>query len=196
MYELSAKNDRLNSHTVMNVRTFHNLCFQPLNVIYFHPEIGSHSFGAFNSSCISKQKRIFSVISVKPGQGNFPVFCLSRNASRMIKCQRICKLCLFSGNGNRPGSAVLQKLSVGNVRMADGPVRKKASCLIHAGCLYHQRGDGSVNICLTYHRNSFIIQQRICSAGHNSQLTLELIPALDSHSFASVLFNQIFHGHF
>ena len=51
-----------------------------------------------------------------------------------------------------------------------------------------------MDIRLTYNRNSFFIQQGICGTGHDSKLTLQLVPALDCPCLTSVFCDQIFHG--
>ena len=147
----------VDTNTVMDVWSLNQFCLKTFDVLNLNPEVSSHTFRAINTFCVSKKKRILSVISVKTNQRNIAVFCLSCDASRMIECQRVSKLrCLFC-DGNRPWSAVLKKLAILYVRMTDCPVSEEASCLAHASCLYHKSCDCTMDICLTYSRDSLVI---------------------------------------
>ena len=54
-------------------------------------------------------------------------------------------------------AAMLKKLAVFYIRMADGPVSEEASCFAHTCCLYHKSCDRTVDICLTYSRDTLVI---------------------------------------
>ena len=117
----------VDTDTVMDVWSLNQFSLKTFDILNLNPEISSHTFRAIDTFCISKKKRILSVISVKTNQRNIAMFCLSCDASRMIECQRVSKLrCLFC-NGDRPWSAMLKKLAVFYIRMADGPVSEEAS---------------------------------------------------------------------
>ena len=121
---------------MMDVRAFHNLGFQALDVFHFYPQIGSHSFGAVHAFGVSKKQGVFSVVTIETAQGNFAVFRFCGNASRMVECQRVGNLRSLSGNGDGPRAAVLQQFSIGDIRMTDGPVCEEAAFFSHVGCFY------------------------------------------------------------
>ena len=143
----------------MDVRSFYDLGFQSFDIFYFYPEVSSHSLRSVHTFGISKEEGIFSIVSIEACQGNFSVFCLSCDRTRMAECQRIGDLWCFSCHGDRPWSAVLQKLTIFDIRMADGPVCKEASGISHSCCLYHQCGDRTVNVSFADNRDSFFVQK-------------------------------------
>ena len=112
----------------------------------------------------------------------------------MAECQRISKLRCFSCNRNRPWSAMLKKLAVLNIRMTDSPVCKEASGIIKCCCLNKKSCNCSMNVSLTYNRNSLFVQKSVCCTWHNSNLTLQLVPALDCSCLAAIFLNQVLHG--
>ena len=181
---------------MVDVRTLHNLSFQPLDVIHLDPEVGSHTGRTLHPFRITQQQGVFSVISVKSCQRNLSVFCLGSHGAGVIKSKRIGNSGRFFCHGYGPWAAMLQQFPVGNIRMAYGPVRKKASVLSHSGCLDQQSRNGSVNIRFTDNGISFLIQQSVGGAGHNTDLGLKLVPALDRASPASVFFQKIFNRYF
>lgn len=62
-----------------------------------------------------------------------------------------------------------------------------------AGSLYHQSGDGSVDIGLTDNRNSLFVQQGVCRTRHDANLTLQRVPALDRDGIAGIFCSQVLH---
>src|SRR5699024_6012062 len=114
-----------------------------LDVLHLYPQIRSHTLGAVHALGRSKKHGILAVVPVKAAEGNLSVLRLRGDASRMVESQRIGDLRRLPCHGNRPGSAVLQKLAVRNIRMADGPVREEAADLSHACRLHQKGGDGS-----------------------------------------------------
>ena len=88
---------------------------------------------------------------------------------------------------------MLQQLAVLVVRVAYRPVGKEASLIVSAGSLYHQSGDGAMDIGLTDNRNSLFVQQGVCRTRHDADLTLQRVPALDRDGIAGIFCSQIFH---
>ena len=147
----------MNADTVMNVRSFHDLRFQTADIFHLYPQIRSHSFRSVHTLCPAQKKRILSIVPVKPAEGYISMLCFCRNASRIIKSQRIGKLRFLLRHRCRPGTAVLQKLPVFQVRVADSPVGKKASGVIQDSRLCQKRGNCAVDIRLADHRNPLFI---------------------------------------
>ena len=88
---------------------------------------------------------------------------------------------------------MLKQLAVLVVRVAHRPVGKEASLIVSAGSLYHQSGDGAMDIGLTDNRNSLFVQQGVCRTRHDADLTLQRVPALDRDGIAGIFCSQIFH---
>ena len=59
---------------------------------------------------------------------------------------------------------------------------------------FEKSGNCTVNICLTYNRNSLFIEKCVCCTRHNSDLALQLVPALDSSCLTAVFLNKISHS--
>ncbi|GFI52971.1 hypothetical protein IMSAGC021_01280 [Muribaculaceae bacterium] len=180
---------------MMDIRPFHDLCLQTLDVIHFHPEIGAHALRSFHALRVSEQHGIFPVVAVESRQCHLPVFCLCRDAARMIKSKGIGQFRFLLRHRDRPRAAVLQQFAVFNIRMSDSPVRKEAPCAVQRRRLHQQRRDRAVDIRLADNRDPFLVQQGICRAGHDTQFALQLVPALDRNGSAAVFLSQILHCH-
>ena len=183
----------MDTYAVMDIWSLYDLSFQTFDILHFNPQVSTHSFRSVNAFGFSKKHGVFSVITIKTCQSNFSMFCFCCNASRMAECQRISKLRCFSCNRNRPWSAMLKKLAVLNIRMTDSPVCKEASGIVKCCCLNKKSCNCSVNVSLTYNRNSLFVQKSICCTWHNSDFTLQLVPALDCSCLAAIFLNEISH---
>ena len=62
------------------------------------------------------------------------------------------------------------------------------------GGLDHQRGNGAVDIGLAHDGDTHLIEDGVGGAGHNAQLVLQSVPALDGAGVAAVLIDQTLHG--
>ena len=89
---------------------------------------------------------------------------------------------------------MLQQLAVLVIGMAHGPVGEHAAVTAQVGGLDHQRGDGAVDIGLAYDRNAHLVEDGVGGAGHNAQLVLQSVPALNGTGVAAILLDQALHG--
>src|SRR5699024_3697343 len=140
-----------------------------------------------NSLCSTQQQAVFSIVSVKTAKGHFPMFAFSSNSTRMIESKRIGQLGFYFCKRQRPGTTVLQQLCIVISRMTDCPVGKEYRVFIHTGSLYQQRGNCAVYVGFADNRETFVKQQRVCTARHNTQFILKCIPALDNCGIAAIL---------
>ena len=111
----------------------------------------------------------------------------------VVERERIGETRRLAGNGARPGAAVLQKLTVLVIGVAHRPVGKETAGLAHAGGLNHKCGDGAVDISLADDGDAHLVQDRVGGAGHDAELVLERVPALDSAGVAAVLVDKRLH---
>ena len=98
----------MNPYTVVDIRPFHDLCLQAFNIVHLNPKVCTHSLGAVHPFGRAKEEGILAVISVKTAQCHFPVFCLRRQTSGMIKGQRVSQNRLFP----RPLKAAMARSAV------------------------------------------------------------------------------------
>ena len=119
---------------------------------------------------------------------------LGRQRAGVIEGQRVGELGLDGRAAAGPGAAVLQQLAVLVIGMTHGPVGEHAAVTAQVGGLDHQRGDGAVNIGLAYDRDAHLVEDGVGGAGHNAQLVLQGVPALDGTGVATVLLDQALHG--
>ena len=89
---------------------------------------------------------------------------------------------------------MLQQLTVLVIGMAHGPVGEHAAVTAQVGGLDHQRGNGAVDIGLAHDGDTHLIEDGVGGAGHNAQLVLQGVPALDGAGVAAVLIDQALHG--
>ena len=89
---------------------------------------------------------------------------------------------------------MLQQLAVLVIGMAHGPVGEHAAVTAQVGGFDHQRGDGAVDIGLAYDRNAHLVEDGVGGAGHNAQLVLQSVPALNGTGVAAILLDQALHG--
>ncbi len=89
---------------------------------------------------------------------------------------------------------MLQQLAVLVIGMAHGPVGEHTAVTAQVGGLDHQRGDGAVDIGLAYDRNAHLVEDGVGGAGHNAQLVLQSVPALNGTGVAAILLDQALHG--
>ena len=119
---------------------------------------------------------------------------LGRQRAGVVESQRVGELGLDGRAAAGPGAAVLQQLAVLVIGMAHGPVGEHAAVTAQVGGLDHQRSDGAVDIGLTYDGNAHLVEDGIGGAGHNAQLVLQGVPALDGAGVAAVLLDQALHS--
>ena len=183
----------MDANAVMNVRSLNDLCLEPLDVVDLDPEIGTHALRAVDAFRIAEKQAVLAVVAVEPRERDIAVLCLCRDRARVIKGEWVGDAGLFLCNRDRPRTAVLQKLAVRDVRMADRPVRKEASGSVIGRRLNHEGCDRAVNIGLADDRDTLLIEDGVCCARHDAELVLQRVPALDRAGVAVVLSDQIFH---
>ena len=104
----------------------------------------------------------------------------------MIEGEGISQLWPAGCDGKRPWPAVLQQLSVLDIRMAYRPVREERAAVVKKCRLRHECSDRTMDVSLADNGDAFIIQKRVCSAWHDPDLSLEGIPALYRNRLASI----------
>ena len=119
---------------------------------------------------------------------------LGRQRAGVIEGQRVGELGLDRRAAAGPGAAVLQQLAVLVVGMANGPVGEHAAVTAKIGGLDHERGDGAVDVGLADDGDTHLVEDGVSGAGHNAQLVLQGVPALDGAGVAAVLLNEALHS--
>ena len=119
---------------------------------------------------------------------------LGRQRAGVFESQRVGELGLDRCAAAGPGATVLQQLAVLVVGMANGPVGEHAAVTAQVGGLDHERGDGAVDVGLADDGDTHLVEDGVGGAGHNAQLVLQGVPALDGAGVAAVLRDQALHG--
>ena len=78
--------------------------------------------------------------------------------------------------------------------MTHGPVGEHAAVTAQVGGLDHQRGDSAMDVGLADDGDAHLVEDCVGGAGHNAQLVLQGVPALDGAGVAAVLLDQALHG--
>ena len=89
---------------------------------------------------------------------------------------------------------MLQQLAVLVIGMTHGPVGEHAAVTAQVGGLDHQRGDSAMDVGLADDGDAHLVEDCVGGAGHNAQLVLQGVPALDGAGVAAVLLDQALHG--
>ena len=184
----------MNSDAVVDVGALDNLGLEALEVLDLDPQIGAHAGRAVDAAGVAQQQRVLAVVAVKAGKGEVTVLGLGRQRTGVIECQRVGELGLDGRAAAGPGAAVLQQLAVLVIGMAHGPVGEHAAMTAKIGCLDHERGDGAVDVGFADDRDTHLVEDGVGGAGHNAQLVLQSVPALDGSGVAAVFLDQALHG--
>ena len=104
---------------------------------------------------------------------------LGGDRAGVVERERIRDARLARRDRDRPRAAVLQELAVLDVRVADRPIRKEGARFAHRRGLGQKRRDRAVDIRLADDRDALFIQKRVRRAGHDAELALQGVPALD-----------------
>ena len=179
---------------MVDVGALDDLGLEALEVLDLDPQVGAHTGRAIDAAGVAQQQRILAVVAVKAGKGKVAVLGLGRQRAGVIEGQRVGELGLDGRAAAGPGTAVLQQLAVLVVGMANGPVGEHAAVTAQVGGLDHQRGDGTVDVGLAHDGDTHLVEDGVGGAGHNAQLVLQGVPALDGAGVAAVLLNQALHG--
>ena len=179
---------------MMDVGAFHHLGFQALEVVDLHPHIGAAGPGAVDAPGVAQQDRIFAFVAVKAHQAHGAVLGFGAHRTVFREGHRHADGGLFLGHTDGPGAAVLEQFSVVVVGMAHGPVGEHHPALVHAGGFGDQLGNGPVDVRFADHGNALLVQQAVGRAGHDVDLVLQGVPALDGDGVAAVFLRQGFHG--
>ena len=138
---------------------------------------------------------ILSVVSVKAADCKLPMFCLRGHRARIGKRKRISDSRFFFCDRNRPGTAVLQKLP--RFHCPDGEPsslrRSSGSCPLPAASTKSAVTAPWISVSQTT-REAFLVEQRIGRAGHDANLILQGVPALNRGGVAAVFHRQIFYS--
>ena len=78
--------------------------------------------------------------------------------------------------------------------MTHGPVGEHAAVTAQVGGLDHQRGDSAMDVGLADDGDAHLVEDCVGGAGHNAQLVLQSVPALDGAGVAAVLLDEALHG--
>ena len=184
----------MDGHAVVDVGALDDLGLEALEVLDLDPQVGAHAGRAVDAAGVAQQQRVLAVVAVKAGKGEVAVLGLGRQRAGVIEGQRIGELGLDGRAATGPGAAVLQQLAVLVVGMADGPVGEHAAVTAKIGGLDHERGDGAVDVGLADDGDTHLVEDGVGGAGHNAQLVLQGVPALDGAGVAAVLLDQALHG--
>ena len=184
----------MNGDAVVDVGTLDDLGLEALEVFDLDPQVGAHAGRAVDAAGVAQQQRILAVVAVKAGKGEVAVLGLGRQRAGVIEGQRVGELGLDGRTAAGPGAAVLQQLAVLVIGMAHGPVGEHAAVAAQVGGLDHQRGDGAMDIGLAHDGDTHLVEDSVGGAGHNAQLVLQGVPALDGTGVAAVLLDQALHG--
>ena len=179
---------------MVDVGALDDLGLEALEVFDLDPQVGAHTGRAVDTTGVAQQQRILAVVAVKAGKGEVAVLGLGRQRAGVIECQRVGELGLDGRAAAGPGAAVLQQLAVLVVGVTHRPVGKHTAVTAKIGGLDHERGDGAVDVGLADDGDAHLVEDGVGGAGHNAQLVLQGVPALDGAGVAAVLLDQALHG--